>query len=179
MAPASAPVEHERKAALYDLVDENHFALVEDAEGPYELRLGIVETRLVFDVGSKTGEPVAKFELPLAPLSKIMRNYFVVYDTFLAPQETGEEIALLNQARPDCSATRWPEFIWFLDNNILHRQLSDLVNWHIHPGVPGAIARQIARSHQSLETVASISILPWRGYCQQPESGDHRGAVHR
>ena len=80
--PASARGETERKAALYDLVEENHFALVEDADGPYELLLGIVETRLVFDVGSKTGEPVAKFEQPLAPLSKIMRNDFVVYDTY-------------------------------------------------------------------------------------------------
>ena len=88
MAPASAPVEHERKAALYDLVDENHFALVEDAEGPYELRLGIVETRLVFDVGSQTGEPVATVELPLAPRSKIMRNYFVVYDTYFLAIKT-------------------------------------------------------------------------------------------
>ena len=88
LAPASAPIEHERKAAIHDLVDENHFALAEGAAGPYELRLGIVETRLVFDVRSQTGDPAAKFELPLAPLSKIMRDYFIVYDSYFRAIKT-------------------------------------------------------------------------------------------
>ena len=88
LAPASAPIEHERKAAIHDLVDENYFALTEGAAGPYELRLGIVETRLVFDVRSQTGEPVAMFELPLAPLSKIMRDYFIVYDSYFRAIKT-------------------------------------------------------------------------------------------
>ena len=82
LAPARASIKHERKAAIHGLVAENHFALAEGAAGPYELRLGTVETRLVFDVRSQTGEPVAKFELPLTPLGKIMRNYFIVYDFY-------------------------------------------------------------------------------------------------
>ena len=88
LVPASAPIEHERKAAAYDLVEENHFALTEDLEGPYELRLGIVETRLVFDVRSATGEPLTKFALPLEPFRKIMRDYFVVYDSYFRAIKT-------------------------------------------------------------------------------------------
>ena len=88
LAPAGAPIEHERKAALYDLVDENYFALADGAKGPYELRLGLVETRLAFDVRSQTGEPVAKFELALAPLRRLMRDYFVVYDSYFRAIKT-------------------------------------------------------------------------------------------
>ena len=88
LAPASAPIEHERKAALYDLVEENRFALAAGNDGPYELRLGMVETRLVFDVRARTGEPLTTFELPLGSLRKIMRDYFVVYDSYFRAIKT-------------------------------------------------------------------------------------------
>jgi uncharacterized protein (UPF0262 family) len=88
LAPASAHLEHERKAAVYDLVEENHFALAGDLEGPYELRLAMVEARLVFDVRSPTGERLAKFALPLGPFRKIMRDYFVVYDSYFRAIKT-------------------------------------------------------------------------------------------
>jgi uncharacterized protein (UPF0262 family) len=88
LAPARAHIEHERKAAIHDLVEENDFSLAGGLEGPYELRLGIVETRLVFDVRSRTGKPLAKFALPLEPLRKIMRDYFVVYDSYFRAIKT-------------------------------------------------------------------------------------------
>ena len=55
---------------------------------PYELRLGMVEARLGFDVRSGTGEPLAKFALPLGPFRKVMRNYFVVYDSYFRAIKT-------------------------------------------------------------------------------------------
>jgi uncharacterized protein (UPF0262 family) len=88
LAPASANIEHERKAAIQDLVEENTFVLAKGIKGPYELCLGIVETRLVFNVRSPTDEPLAEFALPLEPFSKIMRDYFVVYDSYFRAIKT-------------------------------------------------------------------------------------------
>ncbi|MDP6788369.1 MAG: UPF0262 family protein [Rhodospirillales bacterium] len=88
LAPASAPVEHDRKAAIHDLAEDNHFVLADGPKGPYELCLGIVETRLVFDVRSPRQERLAKFALPLDPFRKIMRDYIVVYDSYFCAIKT-------------------------------------------------------------------------------------------
>ena len=50
VARRSPEVEHERAVALFDLIEENDFVLVGSQPGPYRLRIGIFEQRLVFDV---------------------------------------------------------------------------------------------------------------------------------
>ena len=45
-------VEHERAVAVYDLLENNQFEPVGCGEGPYVLRLSIVESRLIFDIRS-------------------------------------------------------------------------------------------------------------------------------
>jgi uncharacterized protein (UPF0262 family) len=51
----SPEVEHERAVAIFDLIEESHFAPVGDVPGPYSLYLGIVENRLVIDVRTEQG----------------------------------------------------------------------------------------------------------------------------
>ena len=49
----SADVEHERRIAIFDLLEENSFSLLKSAdetyEGPYKLHLSTIEGRLGFD----------------------------------------------------------------------------------------------------------------------------------
>ena len=47
---SSQDIEHERAVAIYDLLEDNSFTLVDSDAGPYVLRLGITENRLVFDI---------------------------------------------------------------------------------------------------------------------------------
>ena len=61
----AAHVEHERKVAVYDLLDENYFKPVGGAKGPFDLHLSIEENRLVFDILLENGDPVDCFTLPL------------------------------------------------------------------------------------------------------------------
>ena len=49
----SADVEHERAVAMFDLLEENHFALVGDHSGPYCLHLSVQDNRLLFDVATR------------------------------------------------------------------------------------------------------------------------------
>ncbi len=82
----SPQVEHERKVAIYDLLEDNRFAPKAgdgaDLEGPFHLRLGIVENRLVFDVRDKDERKLTKFTLPLSPFRSIVRDYFLICDSY-------------------------------------------------------------------------------------------------
>jgi uncharacterized protein (UPF0262 family) len=74
-------VDHERKIAIFDLLDHNSFALDGGAQGPYRLRLSIAENRLAFDIACEAGEPVVHL-LSLAPFSKLIKDYFLVCESY-------------------------------------------------------------------------------------------------
>ena len=82
IAPSNSNVEHERKVAIYDILDANRFELEGHDEGPYALSLSIAEDRLILAVAREQGEPVATFVLSLAPLRRIMKDYFIVCDSY-------------------------------------------------------------------------------------------------
>ncbi len=82
LARATADIEHERKVAIYDLLEENHFAPAGAGEGPFELRLSILEQRLVFDVRREGGAPLGQVHLSLTPFRKIIKDYFLLCESY-------------------------------------------------------------------------------------------------
>lgn len=82
LAPATADVEHERKVAIYDLIEENHFKPIGAGDGPFELYLSNVERRLVFDVRREGGEALGQVHLSMTPLRKIIRDYFMLCESY-------------------------------------------------------------------------------------------------
>jgi uncharacterized protein (UPF0262 family) len=74
-------VEHERKVAIFDLLDNNTFMLEEDVKGPYRLRLSITENRLCFEISGATAEATT-FVLSLSPFSKLIKDYFMVCESY-------------------------------------------------------------------------------------------------
>jgi uncharacterized protein (UPF0262 family) len=82
IAPSSSNIDHERKVAIYDILDANHFELDGCDDGPYALNLSIAEDRLVLAVGLEQGEAISTFVLSLSPLRRIMKDYFIVCDTY-------------------------------------------------------------------------------------------------
>lgn len=82
IARATPDVEHERKVAIFDLIEENVFALEEHDRGPYRLMLSIAENRLVFGVGDEQGDPVTSFMFSLSPFRRIVKDYFLVVETY-------------------------------------------------------------------------------------------------
>jgi uncharacterized protein (UPF0262 family) len=80
---AAPDVEHERAVAIYDLIADNSFALVDTARtGPYRLGLAIDGSRLIFDVRTADGAPIVAHILSLTPLKKIVRDYYIVCDSY-------------------------------------------------------------------------------------------------
>jgi len=75
-------VEHERRVAIYDLVQDNKFKPLGHDGGPYALQLGISGNRLVFDIREADGTPVIAHMLSLTPFRRIVKDYFMICDSY-------------------------------------------------------------------------------------------------
>jgi uncharacterized protein (UPF0262 family) len=75
-------VEHERAVAIYDLLEDNMFHPVDHEGGPYALHLSLTESRLVFDIRLADGTPIVAHYLSVTPLRRIVKDYFMVCDSY-------------------------------------------------------------------------------------------------
>jgi uncharacterized protein (UPF0262 family) len=78
----NANIEHERKVAVFDILEGNRFALEGRDGGPYTLDLSVVEDRLVFAVAQEGSEETFTIVLSLTPLRRIMKDYFIVCESY-------------------------------------------------------------------------------------------------
>ncbi len=80
---ATPDVEHERAVAIFALLEENSVAPVNDETGgPYRLTLSVAEQRLVFNVTRENGEPVAIHMLSLTPFKRVVKDYFMICESY-------------------------------------------------------------------------------------------------
>jgi len=94
-------IEHERRVAIYDLVENNTFKPTGHDGGPYTLQLGLSGNRIVFDIRLTDGTAVIAHMLALAPFSRIVKDYFVVCDSYYAAIRTAtpDRIEALDMGR--------------------------------------------------------------------------------
>jgi len=84
-ASLSAPsdqVEHERKVAMFDLIEKNSFVPegAADGAGPFDLRLALEDNRLVFDITA--ADFAHKIMLSLAPFKTMLRDYRMICESY-------------------------------------------------------------------------------------------------
>jgi len=84
----NADIEHERKVAIFDLLEENIFALKGGDPGPYDLVLRLEESRLILDVRSESGSLIEEIRLQLTPFRKIIKDYFLVCESYFSAIKT-------------------------------------------------------------------------------------------
>jgi uncharacterized protein (UPF0262 family) len=75
-------IEHERAIAIYDLIEKNLFAPEGDHTGPFTLHIGITGNRLMFDIRRQGGEPVIVHLMSLTPFRRIVKDYFMICDSY-------------------------------------------------------------------------------------------------
>lgn len=81
----SPEIEHERKVAIFDLLEANSYAPIGLAGGPYDVHLSIAENRLVLDTRSAAKDKtLASIRLSMTPFRKLIRDYFTVCDSYYA-----------------------------------------------------------------------------------------------
>lgn len=76
-------IEHERAVAIFDLIEENSFQPANDeGNGPYRLKLSLIDSKLVFAVSHEDGAPVVTHILSLTPFRRIVKDYFMVCESY-------------------------------------------------------------------------------------------------
>src|SRR5712672_1463782 len=63
-------------------LDENSIAPEGQARGPFKLNLSITGNRLVFDIRNANDTPVMAHLLSLSPLRRIVKDYFMICDSY-------------------------------------------------------------------------------------------------
>lgn len=82
IAGGSPEIEHEREVAIYDLLENNSFALPGRDAGPYALTLAIVDNRLVFRIVADATGAETSLILSLTPFRRIVKDYFIVLESY-------------------------------------------------------------------------------------------------
>ncbi len=77
---ATAEIDHERRVAIFDLIEKNSFEPAGAAGGPYRLKLSLQDARLVFDVEGPNF--VRAHGLSLSPLKGVIRDYILICDSY-------------------------------------------------------------------------------------------------
>lgn len=93
--------EHERRVAIFDLIEENSFGVIDHEGGPYVLYLSMVERKLVFDIRLEDGTKVHTFILSISPFRGIIRDYFMICESYYSAikSQTPHQIEAVDMAR--------------------------------------------------------------------------------
>ena len=97
----SPQVEHERKVAIFDLLEENSFSLRNGNAGPYQLKLRIEDNRLIFDLHDGNNQHLSDISLPIRAFRRIVKDYFLICDSYFEAikTKTPSQIEAIDMAR--------------------------------------------------------------------------------
>ena len=101
----SADIEQERRIAIFDLLEGNHFApqrVHEDGyAGPYRIALSVEEGRLAIAIKREDGTPLETLILALGRFRRPIRDYFAICDSYFQAirQATPQQIETVDMAR--------------------------------------------------------------------------------
>lgn len=80
----SPEIEHERRVAIADLVEDNRFEPCGAGPGPWALRLAVAGERIELRVlASADGREAARVSLALSGLRRAVRDYFAVCERYV------------------------------------------------------------------------------------------------
>ena len=106
LVPPTPEIEQERRVAIFDLLEENSFALPDRdgrpvTQGPYRLGLAIREGRLVFELATDDSAKVAEFHLSLGPFRQVVKDYFQICESYFNAVKTlpASQIETIDMAR--------------------------------------------------------------------------------
>ncbi len=101
----SADIEQERRIAIFDLLEGNHFAPQREHpdgySGPYVVRLRVEEGRLAIDIGREDRTPLESLILGLGRFRRPIKDYFAICDSYFQAirNATPQQIETVDMAR--------------------------------------------------------------------------------
>jgi uncharacterized protein (UPF0262 family) len=76
--------EHERAVAIYDLVQDGALSLPGRDDGPYGLRVALLDARLTLAVSPASASGGVSHVLSLTGFRSLLKDYFLVCETYYA-----------------------------------------------------------------------------------------------
>ena len=139
LAAASRDQEQERQIAIFDLLEENYFFPEGAQGGPYDLRMGLLENRLLLDIRGPNYE--RRHILSLSPFRTLIKDYFMICDSYYQAirNSTPQQIEALDMGRRG-----------------LHNEASELLRRRLD----GKIATDVDTSRRLFTLICA---LHWRG----------------
>jgi uncharacterized protein (UPF0262 family) len=101
----NADIEQERRIAIFDLIEENTFkparATEAGHEGPYRLRLSVMDGRLMLEIADEHAAPLETLILGLGRFRRPIRDYFAICESYYQAirKATAQEIETIDMAR--------------------------------------------------------------------------------
>lgn len=77
-------LEKERQRVLKDLTKRSQFRPENNNNAPYSINLYITDNKLIFNVKSQLEEQLPNLILSLSPYKKIIKDYFMIIDSYEA-----------------------------------------------------------------------------------------------
>jgi uncharacterized protein (UPF0262 family) len=99
LGSASRDQEQERQIAIFDLLEENFFHPEGAETGPYDLKMSMVDNRLVLDVRGPGYE--RRHILSLSPFRSLIKDYFMICESYYQAirNATAAQIEALDMGR--------------------------------------------------------------------------------
>ena len=93
-------VEQERKIAIFDLLEGNHFDPA-GHDGPFRILLRVEDNRLAIDIKDEAGKPLDTIRLGLGRFRRLIRDYFAICDSYYKAlrSDTPHRIESVDMAR--------------------------------------------------------------------------------
>ncbi|QIG52139.1 UPF0262 family protein [Nordella sp. HKS 07] len=137
----SADADHERRVAIYDLIEDNRFTVIGHESGPYRLALSAADGRVVFDIWSAKEERVSMIGLSLSPFRRLVKDYFMICESYYKAIRTAtpSQIETIDMARRG-----------------LHNEGSDLLKERLDGKIE-------VDSQTSRRLFTLLCVLHWRG----------------
>jgi len=101
----NADVEQERRIAIFDLLEGNHFApqrqYPDGYSGPFRVRLRVEEGRLVIEIARENTELLEAIILGLSRFRRPIKDYFAICDSYFEAvrQASPQQIETIDMAR--------------------------------------------------------------------------------
>jgi uncharacterized protein (UPF0262 family) len=80
--------DHERAVAIFDLIEENSFAIPGRDDGPYTMTISQEESKFTFDVRTSDGEQAVSIVVSMTPFRSLLKDYFLVCETYYSAIRT-------------------------------------------------------------------------------------------
>jgi len=101
----NADIEQERRIAIFDLIEDNHFKPLKQYPngyaGPYHLQLAVYEGRLALTITDETKNLLETLILGLGRFRRPIREYFAICDSYYQAirKSSAQEIETIDMAR--------------------------------------------------------------------------------